>query len=85
MKKAPRIIAVNVRGFNLGKYQRRLPEDGEIFVPVGTTVKDFLDGFEFPNELRKLLLSFVNGRFKQQDQPLEAGDNLTIFTPLEGG
>jgi sulfur carrier protein ThiS len=75
----------SIKGHSLGKWERLLPESGKMSVPPGTTVKNVLDRFNFPPELRKVFLLFVNGRPQKEDYALQPGDALVVFPPLEGG
>lgn len=79
-------MKVEVRLFAL--LERYLPAGAEgdttsLDVPLGTTVRDVVELLEIPSELS--CLTVVNGRDAPPEQPLIAGDVLSMFPPLAGG
>ncbi|MBU4564989.1 MAG: MoaD/ThiS family protein [Desulfarculus sp.] len=52
-------------------------------VPQGTTVEQVLGGLGIAQERAKVVL--VNGRQAQSGQPLQSGDLVVVFPPMEGG
>jgi hypothetical protein len=75
----------SIKGHSLGKWEHLLPESGKMSVLPGTTVAGVLNCFNFPSELRKVFLLFVNGRPQKENYVLQPEDALVIFPPLEGG
>jgi molybdopterin converting factor small subunit len=52
-------------------------------VPDGTTVAEVLKKLAVPADVK--VVTMINGRHCALDQPLEEGDKLVFFPPLEGG
>lgn len=81
-----RAIEVEVQLFaNLADY---LPADARggtvrLAVPEGATLELVLRRLAIPPGLPRLL--FVNGRDARPDDPLAAGDVVTVLPPLAGG
>lgn len=55
----------------------------EMEVPEGGTVTDIVDRLRLPREEVKVF--FVNGRARDIDWPLKAGDDVGIFPLVAGG
>jgi sulfur carrier protein ThiS len=55
----------------------------EVELPEGSTLRDLVDHIGLPPE--KVRVIFVNGRVRQRDDVLAAGDEVGIFPPIGGG
>ena len=55
----------------------------DIELPEGSTLADLVDHLGLPPE--KVRVIFVNGRVRQRDHVLTAGDEVGIFPPVGGG
>jgi molybdopterin converting factor small subunit len=79
-------LKVRLRLFaNLAEY---LPSDADgdgvtLDLPDGALVSDVLAPLRIPPRIP--FLSVVNGHEVEDTQPLQDGDELTIFPPLSGG
>lgn len=80
------MITVRVKLFATLRRVRSDLSPGESFavaLPEGATVADLIGALGLPEEEVKLV--FVNGRSRQGDQMLLAGDEVGIFPPVGGG
>lgn len=68
---------------DMSPYTAHLGDAGELDVDDGTTVGDVLTLLQVPTD--KAIIVLVNGRSRQRDHGLEAGDKMVFFPPLEGG
>jgi sulfur carrier protein ThiS len=55
----------------------------EVELPEGSTLADLVEHLGLPAE--KVRVIFVNGRIRQRDTVLAAGDEVGIFPPVGGG
>ena len=55
----------------------------EVELPEGSTLADLVAQMGLPGE--ELKLTFVNGRSRELDYPLEPGDEIGFFPPVGGG
>ena len=74
-----------VNGFGLGASAARLPAAGVLEVPAQTSVQEVLERLALPVDVQSALILFRNGRPVRRQDPLQAGDRLTLLPSLEGG
>jgi molybdopterin converting factor small subunit len=55
----------------------------ELDLAAGAAVRELLNALAIPPQVQAVLL--VNGRRADQNTPLAAGDQVTLFPPMEGG
>ena len=55
----------------------------EVELPEGSTLANLVDDLALPREQVKV--TFVNGRIRDLDHPLQPGDEVGIFPPVGGG
>lgn len=55
----------------------------EVELPEGATVGDLVARLGLPPTVQKVVL--VDGRLRPLDAPLQDGETVTVFPPLEGG
>ena len=69
----------------LGRYygDARLGASFEVELPAGAAVGDLVRRLNLPRDQVKV--TFVNGRARPTDWPLEPGDEVGIFPPIGGG
>ncbi len=62
-----------------------LPGEGpqEVELPEGATLGDLLARLGIPGSVQKVVL--VDGRLRPASEPLQEGERVTVFPPLEGG
>jgi molybdopterin converting factor small subunit len=71
------------------KIRERYPQSAHAGSPMdielseGSTLTDLVDHLGLPQE--KVRVIFVNGRIRQRDYVLIAGDEVGIFPPVGGG
>ena len=68
---------------SLKRFTEHLHPKDSLSVPDGATVKEVLKELALPVDVK--VVTMINGRHCALDQPLEAGDKLVFFPPLEGG
>ena len=65
-------------GFRVGRFKRRTLD-----LPQPTRLRDLVARLDIPEE--KVSLRLINGRFSALDQPLAAGDVVSLFPAVGGG
>jgi len=68
---------------SLKKFTEHLNSDGKLSVPDSATVGEVLRKLAVPENIK--VITMINGRHRTPDHPLEEGDKLVFFPPLEGG
>ncbi len=77
-------MQVTVRAFaNLQDYAPGRRSRFELELPEGATVADLLAELRVPSRVEVVLL--VNGRRAEPGTAVSAGDEITLFPPMEGG
>ena len=68
---------------DMSRYTAHLGPEGELEVPEGATVREVLTLLQVPQDKPNIVL--VNVRSRPFEHGLQPGDNIVLFTPLEGG
>ena len=64
---------------------RKISQDNRVEVPAGTTVNALLEVLGIPQNQRRYLIVYANGRKQSSSYPLRQDDTLQLFFPIGGG
>jgi sulfur carrier protein ThiS len=75
-------VSVRAQG-HLGQFRPDGQERFTVELPAGATVRSLIEASGIPWE--EVGLVAVGGRQATDDQPLQAGDDVLLLAPMEGG